>query len=163
MKATTGRLFNHLDRREIERDIGAELQFHLDLLTQEYLQRSMSLEEARDAALKQFGNVEQIKDRCVEISKRRHPLVMALKCFLAILFVTGAMVRIVGWDFHISRCGDLLMAVSILSWLLLYVRLNPSRFGSQHETSSPLKLTDQTSFAVYDQKKRTPVERLISR
>jgi hypothetical protein len=163
MKATTGRLFNHLDRREIERDIGAELQFHLDLLTQEYLQRSMSLEEARDAALKQFGNVEQIKDRCVEISKRRHPLVMALKCFLAILFVTGAMVRIVGWDFHISRCGDLLMAVSILSWVLLYVRLNPSRFLSPHETSSPLKLTDQNSFAVYDQQKRTPVERLISR
>ena len=163
MKATTGRLFNHLDRREIERDIGAELQFHLDLLTQEYLQRSMSLEEARDAALKQFGNVEQIKDRCVEISKRRHPLVMALKCFLAILFVTGAMVRIVGWDFHISRCGDLLMAVSFLSWALLCVRLNPSRFFPQHDTSFALKLTDQDSFAVYDQKKRSPVERVISR
>jgi len=163
MKATTGRLFNHLDRREIERDIGAELQFHLDLLTQEYLQRSMSLEEARDAALKQFGNVEQIKDRCVEISKRRHPLVMALKCLLSILFVTGAMVRIVGWDFHISRCGDLLMAVSILSWALLCVRLNPSRFFPQHDTSFTLKLTDQDSFAVYDQKKRSPVERVISR
>lgn len=163
MKATTGRLFNHLDRRQIERDIGAELQFHLDLLTQEYLQRSMSLEEARDAALKQFGNVEQIKDRCVEISKRHHPLVMALKCLLSILFVTGAMVRIVGWDFHISRCGDLLMAVSILSWALLCVRLNPSRFFPQHDTSFALKLTDQDSFAVYAQQKRTPVERVISR
>ena len=163
MNAATGRLFNHLDREQIEQDIEAELQFHLDLLTEVYLEQSMSLDEARDAALRQFGNVEQIKDQCVEISKRSRPLVVALKCFLAILFVTGALVRIVGWDFHISRCGDLLMAVSILSWVLLYVRLNPSRFSSQPKTSSPLKLTDQTSFAVYDQQKRTPVERVISR
>jgi hypothetical protein len=163
MKAVSHLIGKGLDREEIERDIGAELQFHLDLLTQEYLQQPMSLEEAKDAARRQFGNVEQIKDRCVEISRRSHPLIMAVKCLLAVLFLTGAMLRIIGWDLHISRCGDLLMAVSILSWLLLYVRLNPSRFCSQHETSSPLKLTDQTSFAVYDQKKRTPVERLISR
>jgi len=56
-----------------------------------------------------------------------------------------------------------LSAVSILSWVLLYVRLHTSLFLSQDETSSPLKLIDQTSFAVYDQKKRTPVERVISR
>ena len=163
MKAVKRRLYRGLDRKEIERDIGAELQFHLDLLTQEYLQQSMSLEEAKDAALKQFGDVEQIKNQCAEISRRSHPLIVGVKCLLAILFVTGAMLRIIGWDFHISRCGDLLMAVSILSWVLLYVRLNPSRFLSPHETSSPLKLTDQNSFAVYDQQKRTPVERVISR
>jgi hypothetical protein len=163
MKAMTGRIFNHLNRPEIDRDIGTELQFHLDLLTQEYLQQSMSLEAAKEAALKQFGDVEQIKNQCVEISRRNRPVIVALKFLLAVLFGTGAMLRIIGWDFHLSRCGDLLMAVSILSWLLLYVRLNPSRFFSSPETSSPLKLNDQNSFAVYDQQKRTPVERVISR
>jgi len=163
MKAAIGRLFQYFYREEIERDIGAELRFHLDLLEQEYLQQEMSLEEAKEAALKQFGDPEQIRNQCLEISRNGHPLILTLKCLLAILFLSGAILRIVAWDFHTSRCGDLLMAVSILSWVLLYARSNPSRFRSQQETSSPLRLTDHTSFAVYDERKRTPVERVISR
>ncbi|MDQ2921924.1 MAG: permease prefix domain 1-containing protein [Acidobacteriota bacterium] len=163
MTATRGRLFRRFDREEIERDIGAELGFHLDLLTQEYLQQDMSPEEAKDAALKQFGNVEHIKDQCAEVSRRSHPFVLALKCLLSVMFLAGVLMRILAGDFHIKSCGDLISAVSILSWLMLYVRLHASQFRSQHEISSPLKLTDQTSFAVYDQSSRTPVERVISR
>jgi hypothetical protein len=60
--------------------------------------------------------------------------------------------------------GDILIAVGILSRLWLYVRgLNPSAFLSKPESSSPLRLNDShVLFTAYDQKKRTPVERVIS-
>ena len=163
MKGVKERLFKPLYRAKIGREIEEELSLHLELLTEEHLQLDLPLAEARAAALKQFGNVEQIKNQCAEISRRRHPLVLVLKCGLSLVFVAGILIRILAGDFHIKRCGNLLSAVSILSWVLLYVRLHTSLFLSQDETSSPLKLIDQTSFAVYDQKKRTPVERVISR
>ncbi len=163
MKAELGRRFNPFHPEKVERDIGAELRFHLDLLTQDYLQRDMSLEEAKDAALRQFGNVEQITAQCAEISKRRHPLVLALKCLLSVFFLAGILLRVLAGDRHLKHCGDLLSAVSILTWVFLYVRLHKAQFFSQPETSSALKLTDQESFAVYDQSRRTLVERVISR
>ena len=161
MKTEIGRLFHRYDR--IERDIGAELDLHLDLLTQEFLQAETTVEEARDAAMEQFGNVEQIKAQCVEISSRNHPFVLALKCFLALVFLAGVLIRVFGGDFHITRCGNLLMMVSFLAWALLYARLNSSRFFSQPEPSSPLGLVERKPIVTYDQRRRTPVERVISR
>jgi hypothetical protein len=163
MKTPPGRLFHRYAPAEIERDIATELGFHVDLLTKEYLQQDMSLEEARDAALRRFGNVEQITAQCAEISRRSHPFVMALKCLLTVIFLAGILLRVLAGDVHLKHCGDLLSAVSILSWLLLYARLHSLQFLSPPETSSPLKLTNQESFAVYDQSRRSPVERIISR
>jgi hypothetical protein len=163
MKAELRRRFNPFHQEAIERDIGAELDFHLDLLTEDYLQQDMSLQQARDAALRQFGNVEQITAQCAEISRRRHPLILALKCLLSVVFLAGILLRVLAGERHLKNCGALLSAVSILSWVFLYVRLHKEQFLSQPETSSPLKLTDQESFAVYDQNRRTPVERIISR
>ena len=68
MKAAITRLYHRFDREVIERQIEEELRFHLELLTEQHLQQDMSLAEAKDAALKRFGNVELIKDQCVEIS-----------------------------------------------------------------------------------------------
>src|SRR5437868_3080122 len=65
---------------------------------------------------------------------------------------------------HLTRVGDILMAVGVLGRLWFYVRgLNPSRFLSEADDPSPLKLNDsQMAFTAYDQRLRTPVERLIS-
>lgn len=163
MKAELGRRFDPFHQEEIERDIGAEFDFHLDLLTEDYLQQDMSLAEARDAALRQFGNVEQITAQCAEISKRGQPFILALKCLLSVVFLAGILLRILAAERHLKHCGDLLSALSILSWVFLYVRLHKEQFLSQPVTSSPLKLTDQESFVVYDHNRRTPVERIISR
>ena len=147
------------------RDIDEELSFHLELLTQKHLQQAMSLADAKDAAVKRFGNVERIKDQCLAISRRRHPSLIALKSFLIFLFFSGVALRILSTGLSTRRMGDLLMVIPILTGLLLYVRgLNPSRFLSKAETGSPLRLNDDASplFAAYDQKMLTPVERLIS-
>ncbi len=165
MKAVNRRLFKRFASEQIKGEVEEELRFHLELLTEALLQQDMSPEEANAAALERFGNVEQIKDQCVEISRRSNPLLRALKSFLILVFLAGVLVRVFSTEFHVLHVGDILMAVGVLGRLLVYVRgLNPSSFLSSHETLSPLILNEnpQTSFAVYDQRKRTRVERVIS-
>ena len=157
-------LIHRFDPDQTRREIDEELRFHLDLLTDEHCLPDVPFAEARNAALRRFGNVEQIKNECVEISRRRHPAVRLLKSFLLLVFLAGVLVRVFSPEYHLTRVGNVLMAVGVLSRLWLYVRgLNPSRFLSEANDSSPLKLNDsQMSFTAYDQRERTPVERVIS-
>jgi hypothetical protein len=155
-----------LSRVQIGSEVEDELRFHLDQLTQEQLQLNATLEEAKAAALNRFGNVEQIKDECIEISRRHHPLLLALKSFLILVFLGGVLLRVFASEPTVKHCADILMAVGVLGRLLVYARgLRPSSFLSQPETSSPLMLIDKSEdlLAAYEQTKRTPVERLISR
>jgi hypothetical protein len=46
-----------------EQDLAEEVQAHLDLLTEDNRRRGMSPNAARAAARRQFGGVEQIKER----------------------------------------------------------------------------------------------------
>ncbi|HMG75752.1 MAG TPA: permease prefix domain 1-containing protein [Pyrinomonadaceae bacterium] len=164
MRAVKERLFKPLNRAEIGREIEDELRLHLELLTEEHLQLDLPLAEARAAALKRFGDVERIKDQCVEISRRRHPLILVLKSFLILVFLAGVLLRVFVAEYHVKHCADIMMAVGILGRLLLYARgLSPASFLSKSETGSPLMLIDksQTLIAAYDPSKRTPVERII--
>lgn len=165
MKTVAGRVFRRFDRLVIEREIEEELRLHLEMLTWEHLQQDMSPSEARDAALKRFGNVEQIKDQCVEISKRCNPFIRALKTLLIMVFLSGVLVRVFSTEPHVIQVGNVLILIAVLSRLFLYVRgLNPSSFRPRPETSSPLMLSEKarTTIAPYDQRMLTPVERAIS-
>jgi len=152
------------DNERARHEIDEELQLHIDLLTQEHLQANLPFETARDAALKRFGNPEDIQKQCLEISRRRHPAVRALKLFLILIFLTGVLVRIFAPEYHVTRMGDVLMAVGLLGRLWVYLRvLAPSAFFSKPEVSSSLRLIDVSPTAIdsYDREKRTPVERVI--
>lgn len=148
MKAVTDLLFRHMDRQAVEREVEEELRFHLDLL-EEHFQQTSSLVDARDSALRRFGNVEEVKDECVEISKRKRPFTRALKSFLTLAFLSGVFVCIFGNEMHVVRVGHMLITVAVIGRLLLYVRaLNPSSFRPKSDTSSsPLML---------DSKAKTP-------
>ncbi len=162
MKALTG-LFQRLDRQHSKREIEEELRFHLDRLTEENCRQDLSWDEARALAQQRFGNLEQFRDQCVEISRRNHPSLRALKLFASLIFLMGILVRVFSPEYHVTRVGTLLMAVGFLGRLLLYLRcLNPSSF-TRPDDSPPLKLFDSTvSLKAFDQKNRTPVERVIS-
>ena len=162
MKALKG-LVPGFDGQRAKREIEEELRFHLDLLTDENCRQDLSWDEARVAAQKRFGDFEQVRDQCVEISRRSDPSFRALKYFLTLIFLLGILVRVFSHEYHLTRVGDILIVVGILSRLLLYVRgLNPSSFFEQPDDSSPLKLNDSQSFTAYDQSRRTPLERIIS-
>lgn len=154
--------FRRFDSRRVPREVEEELQFHLDLLTEEHCRPDVPWEQAHAEAIKRFGNVEQIRDECVRIAGRNQPFVWALKWFFGFVFVTGVLVRIFGMDYHVTRVGNILMMVGVLSRLLLYLRItNP--FVSKPDESVLIKLTDSPiSLAAYDQRGRTPVERVIS-
>lgn len=158
------RLLEHFDQERARREIDEELRFHIDLLTEENLQKNMSVNDARDAALSHFGDVESIKNQCARIKQRSRPLVRALKLFLIVVFLAGVLIRIFALEYHLTRVGDILMAVGVLGRLWFYVRgLTPATCFSKSEISSPLMLIDKspTSIAAYDRKRRTPVERVI--
>ena len=51
-------------KNELERELDAELRFHLERDTAQNLQSGMSAEEARLVALRSFGGFEQSKEEC---------------------------------------------------------------------------------------------------
>jgi hypothetical protein len=153
MRDLTRRLFNPIDNDAIEREVEEELRFHLEQLTEQHLQHADTLEEARAFALRRFGNIEEVKDECVEISKRNHPFTRALKSFLILTFITGVLVRIFGTELHVDRVGQMLMIIGIIGRVFLYVRdLKPSVFRPKSDTSSPLMLnsTYKVPVSIFD-------------
>src|SRR5574340_422367 len=58
------RLRSLLRKQRVEDDLSDELRFHLDKLIEENVTRGMSGEEARYAAHREFGGMEQMKEEC---------------------------------------------------------------------------------------------------
>lgn len=56
-------------RSQLDQDLDEELQVHLEETTQEYIDSGLSAEEARYAALRDFGNVELAKQNCRDARK----------------------------------------------------------------------------------------------
>jgi hypothetical protein len=156
-------LLSRFDSQLTRREVEEQLDFHLDLLTQQHCEGEKSWEEARVTAQRQFGNVEQIRDQCVEISRRSRPLLRVLKSLMILVFVTGVLVRIFSPELHVTRVGDILMAVAVLGRLLLHLRsLTPPSFHSNRETESTLGLKDNSPRPISSQeRKQTPLERVI--
>src|ERR1700681_641695 len=61
MRVLTSRLRDLFSKRRSDADLEDEFAAHLDLLAQENIRRGMPREEARYAARREFGGVEQIK------------------------------------------------------------------------------------------------------
>ncbi len=58
-------------RRRLERNLAEEVQHHIEMKTQESIAAGMTPEEARYAALRAFGGVEQKKEACRDADSRR--------------------------------------------------------------------------------------------
>jgi putative ABC transport system permease protein len=62
LRVLASRLFGLFRRPRLEEDLEAEVRSHLQLLTEENIRRGMSAQEARYAARREFGGVEQAKE-----------------------------------------------------------------------------------------------------
>jgi putative ABC transport system permease protein len=58
----TTRLTSLFRRSRYERELARELQFHIDMLTEQNVRSGMEFEEARRAALDAFGQLDRVKD-----------------------------------------------------------------------------------------------------
>src|SRR5262245_8892109 len=65
------RLRGSLRRGKVERELERELRSHLEMETVENMRRGMSEEEARRAAMRSFGGVEQVKESYRDLSRFR--------------------------------------------------------------------------------------------
>ena len=70
-------------RRAVERDLARELQSHLDLQIDDYVARGMTPDDARQAALREFGGIARIPGRrprhVARVAPRRPPPRPALR------------------------------------------------------------------------------------
>ena len=66
LKSIFRRLNNLFHKDAVERETDQELRFHLEREIAERVSNGMSPEEARRAALLEFGGVEQFKEECRE-------------------------------------------------------------------------------------------------
>lgn len=57
------RRFHALSRKaELDREMDEEMRSHLEMQTQENIEAGMKPDEVRDAAIRSFGGLEQIKE-----------------------------------------------------------------------------------------------------
>jgi putative ABC transport system permease protein len=58
-------------KTSVPEEVEAELQFHVDMRTEEYVARGMEPGQARAAALARFGNIGDVEKACRKIGSRR--------------------------------------------------------------------------------------------
>src|ERR1017187_9581255 len=63
------RLRSLFRKRRVEQELSDELRFHLEKLMEEKIVRGMTSAEARYAALRELGGVEQIKEECRDMRR----------------------------------------------------------------------------------------------
>ena len=63
------RLRSLFRKSRVEQELSDELRFHLERLIEEKVAQGMSREEARYAALRELGGVEQIKEECRDMRR----------------------------------------------------------------------------------------------
>ena len=106
--------------------------------------------------------MSEIQDECTD--HPHNPLVFIKVCLFTV-FLLGVLMRIFIPFENFRHLADILMMLAVLGRLFMYVRaLNPARFFPRQEDLSPLQLIEkrETVVATYDQRTRTPLERVIS-
>src|ERR1035438_8671220 len=58
------RIRTQFRKQELDADLSEELAFHIEQETEENIAAGMNAEEARFAALRKFGGVDQVKEEC---------------------------------------------------------------------------------------------------
>jgi putative ABC transport system permease protein len=64
LRVVISRFVGLFRKRRLERDLDEDVRTHIEMLTEENLRKGMTPEDARYAALREFGGVEQIKEEC---------------------------------------------------------------------------------------------------
>jgi predicted permease len=70
--------------RDVAGAVDDELSFHLDMLVEQHIAAGLSREDARHAALLRFGDIEQVRQRCYDISTTREASVRRTELFNAL-------------------------------------------------------------------------------
>lgn len=129
------RTFGRIKGFEVE--IEAELLFHIDMRTQDHIDAGMLPENARQKALEQFGDFEEVKQLC-SVTRQASPearTARAIKLLSWILALSGLILKLAGTVEVIRHSGNVFIAIAILLRLFFYVK-NLSH-TNQHKSAAP--------------------------
>ena len=58
-------------KQRVEDEVDSEFDFHVEMRTREYVARGMSAADAREAAIRRFGDINRVNDTCRDIGRLR--------------------------------------------------------------------------------------------
>src|SRR5207248_5790272 len=115
LRAWFCRLLGLVRKQRRETEMNAELQQHLDALTERNIVAGMSPKEARNAALREFGGVEQIK----ETAREQRVWMWADEFLQDVRFGARMLLRTPGFSLLVILCLTLGIGTNaaVLSWI----------------------------------------------
>src|SRR6202048_885688 len=115
VRAWFSRLFGLFRKNHRNAEIAEEIQAHVDLLTQRNIAAGMLPHEARNAALRQFGGVEQIK----EVAREQRVWGWAEEFLQDLRFGARMLLRSPGFSFLAILCLTLGIGTNaaVFSWI----------------------------------------------
>jgi hypothetical protein len=153
---------------ELEREIDDELRFHLEMRTRANLAAGAPPGEAREDALRRFGDLERIRDQCREAGRREAADELgarALKLFIWLIVAGGIFMRLKIPVVPIQQIGDICVFIAVLWRLLIFGRERRSAPGPALAPGDdhPGILGERLDAPIqpFDRHGRTPVERII--
>jgi hypothetical protein len=161
MKRWAENLWGSLGGQRREAEIDEELRFHLDLLTQNLIDKNFSIIQANQIARDRFGDLDRVRKQCVEIRRRNSPLNRALKLFLVLVVVCGFLIRVSGPEYRVARIGGILMFIGIVGRLFLYLRGLAVSTPVRADHLSSLVLNDQAFKE--NRQDLTPVKQVLNK
>src|SRR5262245_1845129 len=78
---------------EIDRDLADELEFHIAMTVRDLVAQGVDRQAARDAARRQFGDVESIKRQCKRIALQERIMLQRIN-FIMMIIVTGLLIAV---------------------------------------------------------------------
>jgi hypothetical protein len=166
---------------EIARDVETELRFHIEMRARANIESGMRPDEAHRAARQSFGDFDQVKVRCCEISRSlpvdSGPLRMGM--YIAIAALAGAAALWAVNASHHSFTGVLwqLVAIAVLTRSFIAGRRSISTAQFADDRASGVFITEKfrkhkvlssnvceersAGIASHDEQGCTPVERMF--
>ncbi len=182
IKATTRFIRARRRPDEMVREVETELRFHIEMRKRANVEKGMRPDDARRAALRSFGDFEQIKNDCCEIRRSLPvdylPLRMALHIAIATVAGFAALWAVNVRHDNFTGVMRQLIPIAILSYLFIVVRRARSKRRSNGEPVRVLAAESETfrfndnftsdlsdiaspGITAYDERGRTPVERVF--
>jgi Bacterial Ig-like domain len=90
--------------REIEEEINDELQFHLEMRTEENIQLGLPAAEAREAAVESFGDLRRIRQSCRKALLGERIMLQRLQMVLMVMLLVA--VAAIGYQSYQSQAAN---------------------------------------------------------
>jgi hypothetical protein len=155
------KFFKRISRRKqsVANDVDDELRFHIEMQVSAFEDQGLSREQSEARAQARFGNVEQIRSECIQISSRRSVLIRVLTSLFLISLVVGLFLRALVPEVHVNQVGNMLMIIGSLGVLVIYAKQAGTRMLKAETHEFRLGLNDGPPVS-FDESGRTPFDRV---